>query len=252
MTRQTPIELSLVPLARGQPLLLLVEPPESGRSDPDGQAYFVEPRRYRGRLVAREGNLLWVDLLPGQVEADPLHHGESALVQTWRDMDARYLLRTNVEVIEGAAVGFVGLRVHACTRWQEREFVRVPVLTDPMPATLVDHRGRELPIRLQVTDLSATGLRCVITLLQSLPPGEGRTGGAPRPGDEVLGQLRLPEAAQTHAFRARIVRIVTEAAERTAWSVGAMFVELAPTAREQLIRFALHVQRELRRRGVLA
>jgi c-di-GMP-binding flagellar brake protein YcgR len=117
------------------------------------------------------------------------------------------------------------------------------------------------PFRVQVQDLSAGGLR-------------GRTERLLVPGDELTIDLPLADASppQTSAplilrgrvvalhdlpaplnLRARVVRLVESEQPTTLdCELGIAFLDVPRQTRERIIRFALSVQRDRRRRGMLS
>jgi c-di-GMP-binding flagellar brake protein YcgR len=157
----------------------------------------------------------------------------------------------------------VGLTILESRRIQQREYVRVPLSTEAWgfcdkPGAPVEEIA---PFRLQVQDLSAGGLR-------------GRTGGSLTPGDEITIDLPLPDALPPQTpqplllrgrvvalhdlpeplnLRARVVRRVEMSLpdDALACEIGVAFLDVPKEARERIIRFALSVQRDRRRRGML-
>src|SRR5262249_14277803 len=124
-------------------------------------------------------------------------------------------------------------------RKQDRAFFRVPLAVGAEEAEVVRPAGEPTPLALQVRDVSAGGLGI-------------ETASRLWVGEELRLKLRLPGQAGAPGLRARVVRVLQRAAaSKFPWEGGAAFDELPAEVQEQLIQFALHQQRERRRRGVL-
>lgn len=243
------IETTQVPLEPGQPVLLGI-----GAA---GQEHWARTmvRRVDARLV-------WLDAAPeGQplIDAQP---GLEVVCHTWRHMDALYQVHARVGMTRLEPGPLIGLQILKSQRVQQREYVRVPLSTEAWAMRDgVDASGEAIgPFRLQVQDLSAGGLR-------------GRTDRLLNPGDELTIDLPLPDAPppQTSAplllrgrvvllhdlpeplnLRARVVRLVESDLPMTlACEIGVAFLDVPKQTRERIIRFALSVQRDRRRRGML-
>jgi hypothetical protein len=240
-------ETTQLPLEPGQTVVLGV--------GPDGR------ERWSRTIVTRvDARMVWVDAAPeGQppIEVKP---GQDVVCHTWRYMDALYEVQATVGMTRLEPGPLVGLVILSSRRVQHREYVRVPLSTEargfyagPDPSgTLV------WPFRLQVQDLSASGLR-------------GRTGRTLMPGDEIAIDLALPTAEPAAPtplplrgrvlarpdlpeplnLRARVVRRVETALRNDLdCEIGLAFLDVPKEDRERIIRFALSVQRDRRRRGM--
>jgi len=196
-------------------------------------------------------------------------------------MDALYQLRARVGMLRLSAGPLVGLVILDSQRIQQREYVRVPLSTDAWgfydghadpaalpadaPARLATPFGLPAddqdaqPFRLHVQDLSAGGLRG--RTQQILMPGDDLTIDLPLPAAEpeaptpvlVRGRVvALSDLPEPLNLRARVVRRVeTGLPNDLACEIGVAFVDVSKAARERIIRFALSVQRDRRRRGML-
>ena len=258
-------DLRAVPFEPGQ-IVVLGAGPEHAR------------RWYRTIVQRIDSRMVWVDGAPeGQppVEVQP---GDHLTCHTWRAMDALYQADGRVAFAQVVPEPLVGLTILHAERIQQREYVRVPLSAVASGLYLGSESGvapgQAQHLQLQVSDLSASGLR-------------GRSDLPLTPGDELTIELPLPrtedsktEPAQTHRLRpesrevlplhlrgrvvalpdlpeplnlrARVVRLIEKQPSRElAPEIGVVFVHLTRDARERIIRFALAVQRDRRRRGML-
>lgn len=212
-----------VPLERGQPALLVLETDE-----PRCQSWIAE----------QNGELVWIETTADAASDLRLHVGDEVLVRTWRATDALYVLRGRVEQVQRGARLRVGLRLLAATRQQQRQYFRVPLDVPAEAARCLDDTSGE-PLQVHVRDLSANG----IGLLTSVPLWVGA---------QLALRVRLPGGLGPLDLRARVVRVVEPQREPPAlWQSGAMLEDLPPATQELLIRFAIQVQQEWRRRGRL-
>jgi hypothetical protein len=243
------IETTQVPLEPGQTVLLGIG--TAGRE----QWSRTMVRRVDPRMV-------WLDAAPeGQpvIEAQP---GLEVVCNTWRHMDALYQIQARVGMTRLEPGPLIGLQILTSQRIQQREYVRVPLTTEAWGIRDGDDASGQAPVpfRLQVQDLSAGGLR-------------GRTEQLLNPGDELTIDLPLPDAPPPQVsaplvlrgrvvllhdlpaplnLRARVVRLVdTELPNTLACEFGVAFLDVPKETRERIIRFALNVQRDRRRRGML-
>jgi c-di-GMP-binding flagellar brake protein YcgR len=191
-------------------------------------------------------------------------------------MDALYQVQARVAFARLAPEPLVGLTVLGAERIQQREYVRVPLSTIATGMYLgsTATSAQEEPLHLQVHDLSASGLRGRsdrplapgddLTLDLPLPrptatqPDQARFR-SPRPETRVdqpvhlrgrvVELLDLPEPLN---LRARVVRLIENSqAQDLRPEIGVVFLDLTRETRERIIRFALDVQRERRRRGMM-
>ena len=258
-------DLAAVPFEPGQ-IVVLGAGPEWDR------------RWYRTTVQRIDSRVVWMDGAPeGQppVEVQP---GEHLTCHTWRNMDALYQTEARVAIARLAPEPLIGLTVLRAERIQQREYVRVPLSTVATGSYLGSEASyaetQEQYLQLLVSDLSAGGLR-------------GRSDLSLFPGDELMLDLPLPrteeprtEPARTHHLRpesrqllplqlrgrvvalpdlpvplnlrARVVRLIeTMRPEHLSPEIGVVFVGLTRDARERIIRYALDVQIDRRRRGML-
>lgn len=188
------------------------------------------------RVATREGDVIWI-VVPNEPALPPgCRPGVELDLYSWRPTDARYVLR--VRVLSRRPDGLVSLRLTTARRVQERRNFRVPVaLTAEAVALRSD--GDEYPLRLQVRDLSAAGVRA-------------RSMNVVEVGDLLRFGLALPGGRSELELRARVVRPVERPwPAEYACEFGAAFVELSAETAEQLIQFTLREQRAQRRKGLL-
>jgi len=211
-----------------------------GVSQPSGLLW------YRSRVLAREGDLVWVECAPAAARELARARAPEVLVDTWHAADALYRVRARVASVEPAYTR-LALRVLDVARIQRRAYFRVPLMRKAEDASLVDAGGATWSLKLLVRDLSAEGIGALTAM--ALRDDYER---APVVGDEIQFTLRLPGRPEPIHLRARLVR-VSGALRSTAaiYEVGADFVALAPPTREELIHYALTVQYEYARRGLL-
>lgn len=219
--------------------------------------------QWRRTMVTRvDRRLVWVDAAPeGQppLDAEP---GEQVVCHVWRNMDALYQVWGRVAMSRIADRPLVGLEILKSQRIQQREYVRVPLSTEAwgFHDGLIAPGETPLPVRLQVCDLSASGLRGRAEL--NLAPGDelaidlqlpGAAGGASVVPLPLRGRIvALPDLSNALNLRARVVRRVdSPLAGDLSSEIGMTFLDVTKDARERIIRFALDVQREHRRRGIL-
>jgi c-di-GMP-binding flagellar brake protein YcgR len=129
--------------------------------------------------------------------------------------------------------------------------------SEDRPAILDD--AADQPVRLEIRDLSAGGLRGRSN--QPLAPGDELEIDLllPRAEKEIVAAIRLdgkavavPDLPEPLNLRARVVRLIsTELSEPLACEIGVAFLDVPREAQERIIRFALEVQRDRRRRGLL-
>jgi hypothetical protein len=235
-----------VPLEPGQTVVLGI-----------GQA---SREQWSRTIVAHiDPRMIWLDAAPeGQpsIDAQP---GTEVVCHTWRNMDALYQMRARIGMRRLEPGPLIGLVILESRRIQQREYVRVPLSTEAWGiCDKPSEPGQEAaPFRLQVQDLSAGGLR-------------GRTNRYLAPGDELTIDLPLPDTKPPTSLilrgrvvalhdlpeplnlRARVVRRVeTDFPEALACEIGVAFLDVPQEVRERIIRFALSVQRDRRRRGML-
>jgi hypothetical protein len=241
-----------------------------------------EPRRWYRTTVQRiDSRIVWVDGAPeGQPPVD-VQPGEHLTCHTWRSMDALYQAEAQVAITRLGLDPLVGLTVLHAERIQQREYVRVPLSTAATGVYVGSADGiAQRPgqqFHLEVSDLSASGLRGRSDL--PLLPGDELTIDLPLPrtGDprnsrseaprsphlrpesrqprplHLRGRVvSLPDLPAPLNLRARVVRLVeNERAEHLGPEIGIVFVNLTRDTRERIIRYALDVQRDRRRRGMM-
>lgn len=245
-----------VPFEAGQPVVLGAGP---------GHAR----RWYRTSVQRVDQHTVWLHGAPFDQPLVAVAPGEEVTCHTWRHMDAAYQVRAMVQYAQAEPERLLGLKVANAERIQQRAYVRVPLSTeawalvlssgseDDRPALLDD--AVEHPVRLDIHDLSAGGLR-------------GRSNKPLAPGDELEIDLPLPRADKEKVtparlngkivvqpdlpeslnLRARVVRrIETGLSETLACEIGVAFLDVPREAQERIIRFALEVQLDRRRRGML-
>jgi hypothetical protein len=241
-------------------------------------------RWYRTSVYSVDARLVWVDAAPeGQPLVD-VQPGENLTCHTWRAMDALYRVEASVAFARLAPDPLVGLTVRGAARIQQREYVRVPLSTVATglyvgPAAGVEYVQKQ-QVHLEVSDLSAGGLRGrsdlplapgdELALDLTLPSPEDpkrkapvrsphlRRAARPETGALVPLHLRgrvvaLPDLPEPLNLRARVVRLIetTLRPEHLSPEIGVVFVDVTRDARERIIRFALDVQRDRRRRGMM-
>ena len=235
-------------------------------------------RWYRTTVQRIDERIVWVDSSGEDGPTVDVQPGEQVTCHTWRHMDALYQAEARVAFVRLAAEPLVGLTILRAERIQQREYVRVPLTTVASGLHLGNDTSAFVAgpqsFDLHVSDLSAGGLR-------------GRSDLSLSPGDELELDLPLPRAAAPHVdgqttphlrpergiivplhlrgrvvalpdlpeplnLRARVVRLIETARPYDLTSeIGVVFVDLARQTRERSIRYALDVQRDRRRRGMM-
>jgi hypothetical protein len=253
-----------VPFEAGQPVIV-------------GTGPMHDRRWFRTSVRRVDARIVWLEGAPEDQSIVDVQPGQDVTCHSWRDMDALYQTVGRVTFTRLAPEPLIGLTVHGVERVQQREYVRVPLSTEAtgllIPSSGADtsglaatdtHEGLDThdeqpTVQLTVHDLSAGGLRGSSNLLL-------------QPGDELTLGLRLPRADSTPDIpiqlrgrvvtlrnlpeplylRARVVRrIETARDEEFSHELGIAFVDVPKAARERIIRFALDIQRERRRRGMM-
>ena len=231
-------------------------------------------RRWHRTIVRHvDARVVWVDAAPEGQPPMELQPGESVTCHTWRDMDALYQADARVAFVRLAPEPLVGLTILDAERIQQREYVRVSLSTIATGQLVGSgssvSQPQAQPLQIQVHDLSAGGLRGrsdqplapgdEITIDLALPPAEDPRTDQTRPERRPELPLHLhgrvvalPDLPEPLNLRARVVRLV-ETPRPTALNpeIGVVFVDLTREARERIIRFALDVQRDRRRRGMM-
>ena len=227
-----------LPLPLGQPVLLGLRGP-------------LGTRWYSTRAIRREKDRVWLERpreWPLQV---PDVEGQEALLDISRPTDARY--RAHGQLLAGELTeGVVGLQITAAERVQRRAFFRVETCILADEAMIAGDDGSPIPLRLQITDLSAGGLAARIA--------EGlRTQSFV--GTEIWITFKLPGQGEPLRLRGRVVRVTPLTptlsprargeGEGRACDIGVEFVNPGTGDRERLIRYTLRVQAEYIRRGLI-
>lgn len=245
-----------VPFEAGQPVILGAGP--------------ADARRWYRTMVHRvDAQTVWVEGAPPEAPRVLIEPGEEVTCHTWRYMDAAYQLHARVAFAKLAPEPLFGLTVRDMERIQKRAYVRVPVSAEAWAYYLgstVHHvdpdESMEHPLRIEVHDLSAGGLRGRANLLLEpgdeleidlpLPRGE-REIVPPTPQASFSGKVvALPELPAPLSLRARVVRLIETGVDPSLeCEIGVAFLDMPREAQERIIRFALDVQRERRRRGLL-
>jgi len=219
-------------------------------------------RWYRTSVKKVDDRMIWLDGAPIDQPALDVEPGEAVSCHTWRSMDALYAAEGRITFVRLGNEPLVGLTIDNAERIQQREYVRVPLST----AATGLHLGTEtsdlaIPreIHLDVFDLSANGLRGRANV--PLTPGDEITFDLPLPKADAEPELpihvrgkvvALPDLPEPLNLRARVVRLVEAAhAGGFSYEIGVTFLDIPREARERLIRFALEVQRDRRRRGMM-
>jgi len=245
-----------VPFEAGQPVIVGVGP-------------MHERRWYRTSIRRVDARIVWLDGVAEDESVVDVQPGQEITCHSWRAMDALYQTVGRVAFTRLAPEPLVGLTVNSVERIQQREYVRVPLSTEATGLYLgpvaqddtVSPPHAPTSVQLAVYDLSAGGLR-------------GRSNVPLHPGDELSIDLPLPHA-HTDVFvpvhlrgrvvtlpnlpsplnlRARVVRLIDNdnaAHDDPFHDIGIAFVDVSKEARERIIRFALDIQRERRRRGMM-
>jgi hypothetical protein len=232
-------------------------------------------RWYRTTVLRVDSHVVWVDGAPEDQPIVDVQPGEQVTCHTWRSMDALYQAEARVAFARLGSEPLVGLTVLRAERIQQREYVRVPLST-VATGSYVGSAREDAPrtVSLDVHDLSASGLRGrsdlplapgdELTLELTLPRAEGPRSEPGRPQRlrpqnllELPLSLRgrvvaLPDLPEPLNLRARVVRLIeTSRPDDLGPEIGVVFVEPSREARERIIRFALDVQRDRRRRGMM-
>jgi hypothetical protein len=242
------IQTSLVPFEPGQTVVL-------------GIGHAGTEQWCRTIVVRVDGRLIWVDGAPDDQPPFEVEPGQNVVCHAWRAMDALYQVQARVALTRLAPRPLLGLEIRESQRIQQREYVRVPLSMQAWGfyQGLIAPGETPSPFQLQISDLSASGLR-------------GRTDRPLEPGDEIAIELpldsreqdtgaaplhlrgrivALPDLPASLNLRARVVRhIGTAAPGDLASEIGLTFINIPREARERIIRFALGVQRDHRRRGI--
>lgn len=121
---------------------------------------------------------------------------------------------------------------------QRRLYERVSLRLDALTATLFGADGSELALELRFRDLSAGGIGAYV---RQRDLGVGRK---PQVGDAIHLTLRLPiEAEPLLSLWVRLVRVTAaDPSARYPWDIGAVWVDLPPSVREQLPRHVQEIQ----------
>jgi hypothetical protein len=245
-----------VPFEAGQPVIV-------------GTGPMHDRRWYRTSVRRVDARIVWLDGAPEDQRIVNVQPGQEVTCHSWRAMDALYQTTGRVTFARLAPEPLIGLTIHSVERIQQREYVRVPLSTEAhglilgpgaadAPRLLTDDAA-PVAVQLTVHDLSAGGLR-------------GRSSLPLQPGDELSLDVRLPRAdadldIPLHLrgrvvtltnlpaplnLRARVVRLIDAISdEDLSQDIGIAFVDVPQAARERIIRFALDIQRERRRRGMM-
>jgi hypothetical protein len=243
-------DLTTVPFEPGQPVVLGTGPAHARRW-------------YRTTVKQLDARVVWLDGAPEDQPVVQIQPGEDVTCNTWRSMDALYQAEARVAFTRLAPEPLVGLTIERAERIQQREYVRVPLSAVATGLYLgAESRVDDIqprPLDLEVYDLSAGGLRGRGSLL--LAPGDELTIDLPLPraerGPDMPVHLRgrvvaLPDLPEPLNLRVRVVRLVDQArSDDLAREIGVTFVDVSKEARERIIRFALDVQRDRRRRGMM-
>jgi len=134
---------------------------------------------------------------------------------------------------------------------QRRRAVRVPVLLDvevrPQPSGSEgpDREQEELVLRGQVVDISATGAR--ITVRGNLEVGDGVHLKVSFPWGSEAVEGRVVSRVPTREMRMGVRSGLTE----PLFSYGVEFRDVRPRLEDQICRFVLERQSEMRARGLL-
>jgi c-di-GMP-binding flagellar brake protein YcgR len=241
------------PFTAGQPVVLGAGPAHARRW-------------YRTSVHRVDDRAIWLHGAPFEQPPVEVVPGEDVTCHTWRHMDAAYQVQARVAFTGGDPEPVVGLTIGGTERIQQRAYVRVPLFTEAWglylgsedrPAILDD--AADQPVRLEVRDLSAGGLRGRSDV--PLAPGDELEIelALPRAEKEIVAAIRLngtvaaqPDLPELLSLRARVVRLIeTRLSETLACEIGVTFLDVPREAQERIIRFALEVQRTRRRRGLL-
>jgi hypothetical protein len=222
-------------------------------------------RWYRTSVTHVDARMVWLDGAPAEQPLLDVQLGQEVTCHTWRAMDALYEAEARVALTRLAPDPLVGLVVQRAERIQQREYVRVPLSAEASGVYLGPSEAATLarpqPLRLKVVDLSASGLRGRGDLL--LLPGDELEIELPLPGTQndaadvpIHLRRRLvspPGLPAPLNLRARVVRLVegVSSADDPAHEIGVTFVDVSRDLRERIIRYALDVQRDRRRRGMM-
>lgn len=239
-------------------------PFEPGQTVIVGTRRGADERWSRTMVLRVDPRLVWVDGAPAEQPPLDIQPGEDVVCHTWRSMDALYQAQARVAFTRLAPAPLIGLTVLSSERIQQREYVRVPLATEARGLfvgardTVRSGSGVQ-PFRLQVRDLSAGGLRGHSNL--PLAPGDELAIDLPLPRADQEGEpavhlrgrvVALPDLPEPLNLRARVVRLVeTGGPDDLACDIGVAFVDVTGDVRERIIRYALDVQRDRRRRGML-
>ena len=244
---------------------LLRAPFETGQPVVLGAGPQHARRWYRTSVQRVEAETVWLYGAPYDQPLVEVSPGEDVTCHTWRYMDAAYQVQAKVTAAQYNAEPLVGLTIRESARIQQREYLRVPLSieawglylgSEDRPAILDD--AADQPVHLDVRDLSAGGLRGRSNL--PLAPGDELEIDLALPrADEVVAAIRLdgkvvahPDLPESLNLRARVVRLIeTRISGSPACEIGVAFLEVPREAQERIIRFALEVQRDRRRRGLL-
>jgi hypothetical protein len=188
------------------------------------------------RVAELEGDVVWVAVPPGIVRV--VLPGGAALLDTARVMDARYLITGKIVASRTEPEPSLALRVNDVKREQNREYVRVPAVVD-LEATGPGPDGTPCRFKVTTIDISAAGMLVV----SELPLSEGA---------EIEVAFRLPQQSQVQPLRARVARLARRPEiDDPRCELGVAFVDIPPTLHEQLIRFVMQVQLNMRRKGMV-
>lgn len=244
--------LLAAPFVTGQPVVL-------------GAGPLHARRWYRTSVHRVDESAVWLHRAPLDQPAVQVQPGEDVTCHIWRYLDAAYEVQARVAFTQAAPEPLLGLTVRAAERIQQRAYVRVPLTTEAWglylgsedrPAILDD--AADQPVHLEVRDLSAGGLRGRSNL--PLAPGDELEIDLSLPrAEKIVTALRLdgkvaaqPDLPESINLRARVVRLIeTGISGSPACEIGVAFLEVPREAQERIIRFALEVQRDRRRRGLL-
>jgi hypothetical protein len=219
-------------------------------------------RWFRTSVLKVDDRMIWLDGAPADQPTVEVQPGQAVACHTWRSMDALYAAEGRITFVRLGRAPLVGLTIDSAERIQQREYVRVPLSTVASGLHLgTETRELAIPreIHLDVFDLSANGLRGRVNA--PLTPGDEITFDLPLPRADAEPELpihvrgkvvALPDLPEPLNLRARVVRLVEAVqAGDPSREIGVEFVEIPREARERLIRYALDVQRDRRRRGMM-
>lgn len=159
---------------------------------------------------------------------------------TWASGDGVFSFTSPVAGLREAPVPLMGLTLpRQVKRVERRAYARVDVTIVPLLAGVGDQKGHCRPVSLVVGNLSAGGSRVWLSEKVSV-------------GEKIHLTLMLPPDGLVISLVGEVVHLRPRGGTvQRRWEVALRFVNVEPPEMKVLLRFVLHRQRELARKGLM-